>query len=190
MENNLKWTGERVVPECMSGGIRVYQHHLARYNFSLMYARKKHVLDASSGSGFGTNILFDVAESIVGVDISKDAINYAREKYNGTFEICDLEKDFPDKKFDMVISFETIEHLENPETFLRNVRENSKGFFFSIPINDSSQFHKVVYSVEDVKNLIKDNFDNCEVRWISQRGLNFFKGTENAKYLIGYVLIE
>ena len=190
MKNDLQWTGERCVPAHMSGGIKVYQHHLARYNFALMYARKKNVLDASCGCGFGTNILFDVSESIIGVDISHEAIDYARERYNGIFEVFDLEKDFPEGKFDMVISFETIEHLEDPRTFLSNIRKSSKGFFFSIPINDSSQFHKVVYSVEDVKNLIKDNFDGCEVRWISQRGLNFFKGTENSKYLIGYVLIE
>ena len=91
-KNKLPFTGERCVPENMSGQIKTYQHHIARYNFALMYARKKKVLDAACGSGFGVNLFYDVADYVMGMDISDEAIEYAREKYNGYFVIGDLNE--------------------------------------------------------------------------------------------------
>lgn len=187
-KNKLPFTGERCVPENMSGQIKTYQHHIARYNFALMYARKKKVLDAACGSGFGVNLFYDVADYVMGMDISDEAIEYAREKYNGDFVIGDLNEHFPPIHFDIVISFETIEHLDDPTFFIENVKEHADAFMFSIPINDPSKFHKVVYTTEEIKELFEKHFDHID--WFSQRGLNITKGiNEKSKYLIGYATV-
>lgn len=180
----MKYTGERCIPEHMANKIKIYQYHLRRYEFALMYGRNKKVLDAACGCGFGTNILSDVTKDILGIDNSEEAIDYARSYYSGRFQVVDLEKDFPEEKFDIVISFETIEHLENPEFFLKNVKENSNGLLFSIPVNEDNKFHKKVYSVDDIINLIKEYYDKIDI--FSQQGGNIFKGIRKPKYLIGY----
>jgi len=185
MNNELKFTGERCIPEHMAGRIKTYQHHLNRYSFALMYVRKKVVLDAACGCGFGTNLFYDVASFAFGVDNSQEAINYANYKYNGIFNVCDLDKDFPTRNFDIVVSFETIEHLNNPEFFIDNVKKHSNGFLFSVPIEDPNEFHKHVYTINDIQKLIEKHYNIID--WFSQRGLNITKGINNkSKYLIGY----
>ena len=72
----MKYTGERVIPELMKDKVKIYQHHLSRYIFALPYARDRKVLDASCGSGYGTDLLYDVANDILGIDVSKEAIDY------------------------------------------------------------------------------------------------------------------
>jgi len=183
----MEFTGERVIPEHMKGQIKVYQAHIARYNFALMYARNKKVLDAACGSGYGTDLLYDVAESIVGIDICEQAMELADKKYRPLFTVGDLDDHFPPHQYDIVISFETIEHLDNPEVFLENVRNHSKEFLFSIPINDESKFHKKAYTVEEIEKLIGKYFD--EVEWFHQKGFNIAKGLR-AKYLIGHAKIS
>jgi len=181
----MKYTGERCVPEFMSGAVKIYQCHLARYNFALIHARNKKVLDASCGCGFGTDILYDICKDILGVDISEEAIEYARKRYRGRFEVIDLDRDFPGEDFDIVVSFETMEHLDNPDFFIENVKKHSKEFLFSIPIGGVNRFHKKLYSREDIKNLAEKHFK--KTRWNIQRGMNFSKHLrERGSYLIGY----
>ena len=185
-QTKLDFTGERCVPERMAGNIKILMNHISRYNFALMYARKKtKVLDASCGSGFGTNMLSDVAGDILGVDVDAPSIDYARHRYNGRFEWYDLNKEFPDEQFNIIVSFETIEHLDNPEFFLDNASKHSKEFLFSVPINHPSKFHKRVFSgVEEVEDLILKYFSKVE--WFSQYGLNIVKGFKKSKYLLGH----
>lgn len=182
----LNFTGERCVPEHMAGKVKILMNHVSRYNFALMYARKKaKVLDASCGCGFGTNMMSDVAGDVLGVDVDVPSIDYARHRYKGRFEWYDLNKEFPDEQFDIAISFETIEHLDNPEFFLENVSKHSKEFLFSVPINHPSEFHKKVFNgVEEVESLMLKYFSKIE--WFSQYGLNIVKGLKKGKYLIGY----
>jgi 2-polyprenyl-3-methyl-5-hydroxy-6-metoxy-1,4-benzoquinol methylase len=179
--------GERCIPECMSNKIKIYQHHLARYNFSLIYARNKKVLDAACGAGYGTNLLYDVTKSILGVDVSAEAIEHAKNKYRGEFEVCNLENSFPNGNFDIAISFETIEHLDNPDVFISNIKEKCSEFVFSIPLNLPSTFHKKVYTMESAKALIEKFYDKDKIFWSSQNGININKKARKGdKYLIGY----
>ena len=169
----------------------MYQCHLARYNYALGYARAKKVLDASCGSGYGVDLMYDVSKEVLGVDVSVEAVEYAKKRYRGKFEVVDLDKDFPDGKFDLVVSFETIEHLDNPDFFLENVKKNSKKFLFSIPISTlhpyHNSYHKRNYSVDDAKKLIYKHFDN--VVWRNQRKFNISRSGRDVRYLIGRVNI-
>ena len=72
---------ERIVPDETEPGIVAL--HLKRYEFALPYCRGASVLDAGCGVGYGTAHLARVAERVVGVDVSDDAVSYARAHYAG-----------------------------------------------------------------------------------------------------------
>ncbi len=104
--------------------------HIARYSFAKELCRGKRILDAACGEGYGSRLLANWgAAEVVGVDISAEAIasaqkNFASEKV--TFIQNDAEtlpRLFEPHSFDLIVSFETIEHVQDPELFLHNIRD-------------------------------------------------------------------
>ena len=75
----MEFTGERFMPE-VTGRIEI--EHLHRYFIAKEYAKDKIVLDIASGEGYGTAMLAEIANYVYGVDISAEAVAYAREKYS------------------------------------------------------------------------------------------------------------
>lgn len=113
MPAELEFTGERFLPG--APGAIAYEHW-HRYAFALRWARGRRVLDAACGEGYGTALLASAATSVAGVDIDPDAIDHARRAYTG---VTNLRYDaasvialpLADASVDVVVSFETIEHL-------------------------------------------------------------------------------
>ena len=116
----LPFTGERIVPGQVSQPL--FREHEARYIFASGFVKDKVVLDVACGTGIGTHYLLKVgAQSCLGLDIDGRAIDYARAAYKGCcFTQCDARNlCVPDESVDVVVSFETIEHLENQLRFLQ-----------------------------------------------------------------------
>lgn len=108
-----EFTGERFVPG-VAGEI-VYEH-VHRYAFARAFARGRRVLDAACGEGYGTALLAAVAQTAVGVDIDAAAVERAREACRGRGNARFAEGSvaalpLPDASVDLVVSFETVEHL-------------------------------------------------------------------------------
>jgi SAM-dependent methyltransferase len=101
------------------------QFHLARYEFALERCRDKRVLDGACGTGYGSALLGGAAESVVGIDCARDAITYAAANYsapNVAFQTSFVESTpFPDEAFDVVVSFETVEHTLCPRAHLMEI---------------------------------------------------------------------
>lgn len=157
----MQFTGERIVPG-ITNDSRDVSAHIARYVFAMHpFCTHKIVLDAACGTGYGTQILSWAADSAFGVDIEPAAIEYAEEMYgtdNTTFVVGDVTKmQFPDGFFDVVVSFETIEHLSNPGAFVdevwRVLRPNGV-FIVSAPENSGSVFHRAEYSADGLEALL------------------------------------
>ena len=79
----LDFTGERFTPECVR---EIWYEHWHRYVFARQLAKGKRVLDAACGEGYGSALLADVAASVVGADISDQAIAHARSRYGDRAE--------------------------------------------------------------------------------------------------------
>ena len=100
-----------------------WYEHWHRYYFVKDLVAGKKVCDIACGEGYGTHLLSKTADSIVGVDIDNQTILDAKTKYNDRKNLNYIQANatntpFPNQEFDIIISFETIEHLHQQEELL------------------------------------------------------------------------
>ena len=108
-----EFTGERFLPSC--NGEIAYEHW-HRYAFARRFVGGKRVLDAACGEGYGTALLGTVASSVIGIDIDMATIDRARATYGEGKRVRFIASSctglpLPSASIDVVVSFETIEHL-------------------------------------------------------------------------------
>lgn len=122
----IAYTGERVVPGITPP--EIYKEHIDRYIFAATMTEDKDVLDVACGTGYGAGYLVEMgARRAIGVDCSKEAIDYAHDCYGDrrtTVFLCAdaLKLPFCDRAFDIVVSFETLEHISAYRKFLAECR--------------------------------------------------------------------
>lgn len=126
----LEDTGERIFPEKMKISNELLIEHIARYHFAADFLHGR-VLDFSCGSGYGSHILAKKCkkkiDEVIGVDINEEVIDYARKTYYHPLTTYlnenVIDPLLPEKlgKFDVIVSFETIEHVTEEDQFLSNV---------------------------------------------------------------------
>lgn len=119
-----EFTGERVIPGKVD--VDLLNEHVARYAFAARLAKGQRVLDAGCGSGYGAAKLAQGAREVLGIDISQEAVDGARQQYQAAnlgFERADcLDIPAADGSFDLVVAFEIIEHLSDWRRFLEQAR--------------------------------------------------------------------
>lgn len=164
---------ERIVPETET--YETYQEHYARYNFASNFCEDKIVLDVACGVGYGSyHLTKNSAKSVIGVDISKDAITYAKAHYADQ-KIEFMEGDaadlpFPDNFFDVIVSFETIEHIREYKKYLsecKRVLKEGGVFICSSPNkrneNTLNPHHIREFYLDEFYEMMNDNFRDVEL---------------------------
>lgn len=111
------------------------------YQFVSEYCQDKYVLDYGCGSGYGAALLSNYANEVISVDISGEVIDYCTRVYrlpNLSFQRihpnCSLP--FEDKFFDVIVSFQVIEHIPDVQSYLfelKRVLKDRGALFITTP---------------------------------------------------------
>jgi SAM-dependent methyltransferase len=142
----LPFTGERFTPEVRGA---IWYEHWHRYCIALTAARGRRVLDAACGEGYGSWLLSGAAAEVIGVDVDRAAIDHAVQRYRAQPNLRYVQAScvslpLAPQSVDLIVSFETIEHLEGQEAMLaefRRVLAPGGALIISSP-------NKVIYSEE------------------------------------------
>jgi 2-polyprenyl-3-methyl-5-hydroxy-6-metoxy-1,4-benzoquinol methylase len=168
VDAQLDDTGERMIPEFHLGRL-IYAEHLVRYQVALDLVRGKTVLDIASGSGYGSAMLATTAAHVHGVDISEEAVEYARANFrrdNVDFTVGSAT-DIPlaDDSVDVVVTFETIEHVDDYLKFLSEIGRvlKSDGIAIISTPNDlefaeGNHFHLHEFERDELLELVHRQF--------------------------------
>lgn len=176
----LPFTGERFTPETRGA---IWYEHWHRYCAVLPIAAGREVLDAACGEGYGSAFLAGGAASVTGVDLSTAAIAHAQSRYTARRNLkfvagAVTSLPFADASFDVVVSFETIEHLapqaEMMAEFRRVLRPDglmvisspNRPVYASLP-GTTNEFHVRELDRAELAALLAPGFPRQ--RWYGQR---------------------
>jgi SAM-dependent methyltransferase len=170
----LPFTGERFT-SATSGQIAI--EHLHRYFLARELSRGKDVLDVAAGEGYGSAMIAQVAKSVVGVEIDAETVAHAARAYDrpnlkftqGDARAIPLEA----ASVDIVVSFETIEHLYEQEVFIAEVRRVLRPdgvFIVSTPDRDvysptdspANPFHVRELTVSEFERALRGQFSHVD----------------------------
>ena len=171
----MEWT-ERIIPDETEKGI--LSVHLKRYAFAYPRSEKKALLDVGCGAGYGSFYLSEIASRVTAVDSDFEAIQYAKAHFgreNVKYLAAEAEAlPFFDCVFDIVCSFEAIEHTRDSKRFLAEAGRLLKPdglFFVSTPSarhsgnHSKNHHHHQEWSSPDFKALLEQYFTRVDLHW-------------------------
>lgn len=148
--------------------------HAARYRFALPHVRGKRVLDIACGTGYGMRILSSAAQTVIGADVDFTAARAARDA--GPVVVASgTALPFRTSAFEVVTTFETIEHLEQREPFLAELTRvlvpggglvlSTPNAWYTRPVNGRPRnpFHVFEYTAEELDAEVKRQFGEVEM---------------------------
>lgn len=168
------------------------------YVFAAGFVKDKIVLDIGCAGGYGSDYLYrHGARKVIGIELSTEAADSAKEKFgrdNLEFFAMDATSlNFGDSLFDVVISFQVIEHIIDYKKYLSEVRRVLKddGFFIvSTPNKNITSpnrkkpvfpFHAKEFYPDELSLLLSKYFR--EVRILGQKTVNKSYADEETKFI-------
>ena len=134
------------------------------------------ILDVGCGVGITVGVLSQNYPRVDGIDTSRDAITRARQRARGHFQLSSLGDWDSKQRYDLILATQLIEHLRQPEDFLREVTRHlrSGGYVVLETPNLNSwksksmwrsriggmhygKDHRVVYTLASLTQLLQQN---------------------------------
>jgi len=139
--------------------------------------KNPHVLEIGSGIGGVAALLAGKGWKVTGSDISREIVKAANKTHRSVqFVYCDAQKKIPGK-YNMIVAFEVLEHIENPSTAIRNVCNSLKknGLFIgSSPYPFSKAYSDPTHCSVNYPKKWKQIFHNEGFKKVSLYPLSFF----------------
>jgi 2-polyprenyl-3-methyl-5-hydroxy-6-metoxy-1,4-benzoquinol methylase len=124
-----------------------------------------YVLDAACGCGYGSAILAQKAKAVLAIDICQDTIDFANRHYSQrkiTFSCEDIFQFKSIDNFQTIVSFETIEHVQDDAYLLKKFRSKSSRLICSVPNQDlvpwgkeTHPWHFRHYTLDEIEYKLK-----------------------------------
>lgn len=161
----LPFTGERYTPECAR---EIASEHWHRYAFARPLAHGRRVLDAACGEGYGSALLAAAGGDVLGLDIDAGVVDHARTRYADVpglrFDRADATRldAYADGAFDLILSFETLEHVREQERLLDGfARLLAPGGLLLVSTPDKRSYTDLTGEVNPhhVRELYRDEFE-------------------------------
>lgn len=163
MSDIKSWTGERLETFVYNENTN---EHLHRYALAMQLIAGKRVLDIACGEGYGAHLMATVAKSVVGVDIDTKTIVDAAVKYqkeNLFFLVGSADKiPCEEHSFDVVVSFETIEHHDKHDEMMQEIKRVLKPGGLLMMSSPDKMYYSDIHNFKNpyhVKELYKHEFD-------------------------------
>jgi hypothetical protein len=170
----MKFTGERVIPDDPPNKY-LYLEHITRYMYAAQFVSGQTVLDFGCGTGYGSAYLAaHGARQVIGTDLDQEAIHYAQNHYqalNLAYVVGNcLASACKSQMYDIIVSFEVIEHVEPGQNYLAEISRLLKkgGYFIGSTPNKQlhspdidvsyNPFHLQEYFLDDLKAILSDYF--------------------------------
>lgn len=174
--------------------------HLKAYESVKMLVQEKTVLDIGCNNGYGTKVINSFCRKAIGVDVSPTAIQEAKRQYGQDgidFVLVDgIHLPFKDDKFDILMSFQVIEHINCHEVYLNEIKRvliPAGKVIFSTPnaliridpgMKPWNRFHIREFSASQLKELLQEYFPKVRIRGLFAREpLYSVELNRNKKYL-------
>jgi len=166
-------TFDGIIPTKLNISNYIVQEHVMRYVFASNYVKGKIVLDVACEAGYGSHFLaIKGAKKVYGVDIDENALKVAKTYYahpNVEYIKGDvLNLPFPNNFFDVVVSFETIEHISDTEEYITEIKRVLKpgGVFIcstpNIKYTKHPKYHVHEFYPEEFWEVLEKNFRSVE----------------------------
>jgi len=138
------------------------------------------VLDIGFGEGYGSAILADAGAEYVGIEIDPEVVEHARARYGARFERYDgTTIDCADESFDLVLAFQVIAYLDDPQPWLREARRVLSGSGTALITTPNrayrlyegqrpwNRYHAREYSAAELEGVVGATFPNVVVYGIA-----------------------
>ncbi|SKA35857.1 Methyltransferase domain-containing protein [Chitinophaga eiseniae] len=167
---NLIRTAERTSDATSINNYIFYRHLFAYNSIPSCYLTGKDVLELGCGAGYGMKILSETTNTYVAVDKKKPAVNL--ETSNIQYHQCRLPdlQTIPDERFDTIICFQVIEHIEEDDLLLAEIKRilRPNGSAFITTPNRSTTlvrnpFHIREYTPGEFSRILLRHFTHVEV---------------------------
>jgi len=150
-------------------------NHAKVYHFASQFCGSSRVLDVGCGTGYGTVRIAESAKHAVGIDLSRQALRWARRHYgNPKVQFLRMSAEslsFADRNFDFIVSTENFEHLRDQQANLREmsrVLTNDGLLFLATPnpemfvgVDNPHHTHEFLY--EELLQVLQEYFSECIV---------------------------
>ncbi len=187
-KNQLKDTGERMIPPRKDEVSFVFARHRFAYEYAVQYVAEKTVLDVGCGTGYGCELFSRTAAFVCGIDKDWSAAAYSREQYgndNTAFCCMDASGLAVKRQFDITVSFQIMEHVNDCGIYINELKRITKrgGLILIstpnviIPPNETEKnpFHTIEFNFQTFSNLISTHFSSYSLSGVVYSDKNILR---------------